>query len=78
MFDSVLPFWFSGLFERLPADSLDVRLSEHSLRMVLLGSWALVPAGGMFLSVVSFLVTSFLWKCRYLDLPQFNLISILQ
>jgi hypothetical protein len=32
----------------------------------------------MFLSVISFLVTSFMWKCRYLDLPQFNLVSILQ
>jgi hypothetical protein len=31
----VLSCWFSGLFEGLPADSLDVKLSERSLRMIL-------------------------------------------
>ena len=67
MFDSVLSCGLSGLFERYPAGSLDVKLSERSLRMILLGSRALVPAG-VFLSAGSFFVTSFLWKCRYLDL----------
>ena len=45
LFKSVLSCWFSGLFEGLPADSLDVKLSERSLRMILFGSRALVPAG---------------------------------
>ena len=45
MFDSVLSCGLSGLFERYPAGSLDVKLSERSLRMILLGSRVLVPAG---------------------------------
>ena len=41
----MLSCWFSGLFERLPADSLGVKLSERSLRMILFGSRALVTVG---------------------------------
>ena len=44
----MLSCWFSGLFEGLPADSVDVKLSERSLRMILFGSRALVPAGVCF------------------------------
>ena len=75
MFDSVLLCGLSGLFERYPAGSLDVKLSERSLRMILLGSRVLVPAG-----VVS---ECWLFLCGFVSvemsiLGSFNLISILQ
>ena len=76
MFDSVFSCGLlSGLFERYPAGSLAVKLSERSLRMILLGSRALVPAG-----VVS---ECWLFPCDFVSvemsiLGSFNLISILQ
>jgi hypothetical protein len=75
MFDSVLSCGLSGLFERYPAGSLDVKLSERSLRMILLCIRALFPAG-----VVS---ECWLFPCDFVSvemsiLGSFNLISILQ